>query len=138
MASAPKRRRSAAVGNAESPKQNSPRQGKSASGALGQPPTTLPGPEGAAFVRLLAGRAWTRPVKGKPIEPELEQGERSGRAADVGLKRRRKPEPDKLEIEARVETALTVGGTAERLRMGTRGHLNPLLYRRRKATQKQP
>ena len=35
--------------------------------------------------------------------------------------------------EERAETTLTVGWIAERLGMGTRGHLNHLLYRRRKS-----
>ena len=34
--------------------------------------------------------------------------------------------------EERAETTMTVGWIAERLVMGTRGYLNPLLYRRRK------
>ena len=37
-----------------------------------------------------------------------------------------------LAVRLRVETTLTVGWIAERLGMGTRGHLNHLLYRQRK------
>ena len=37
-----------------------------------------------------------------------------------------------LAARLRAETAMTVGGIAERLAMGTRGHLNHLRYRRRK------
>ncbi len=35
-------------------------------------------------------------------------------------------------LRVRVETTRTVRWIAQRLRMGTRGHLNPLLYRKRK------
>ena len=38
-----------------------------------------------------------------------------------------------LAARLRAETTMTVGWIAERLGMGTRGHLNHLLYRRRKA-----
>jgi hypothetical protein len=38
-----------------------------------------------------------------------------------------------LAARLRTETTLTVGWNAERLGMGTRGHLNHLLYRRRKS-----
>ena len=37
-----------------------------------------------------------------------------------------------LAARWRAETTMTVGWIAERLVMGTRGYLNPLLYRRRK------
>ena len=52
------------------------------------------------------------------------------------LKRRPKGDPVKVALAARLraETTLTVGWIAERLGMGTRGHLNHLLYRRRKAS----
>ena len=38
-----------------------------------------------------------------------------------------------LAVRLRAETTMTVGWIAERLGMGTRGHLNLLLYRRRKS-----
>ncbi len=37
-----------------------------------------------------------------------------------------------LAERLRAETAMTVGGIAERLAMGTRDYVNHLLYRRRK------
>ena len=40
-----------------------------------------------------------------------------------------------LAVRLRAETTMTVGWIAERLGMGTRGHLNHLLYRQRKARQ---
>ena len=51
------------------------------------------------------------------------------------LESRRKGDPAKVALAERLraETTLTVGWIAERLRMGTRGHLNHLLYRLRKA-----
>jgi len=39
-----------------------------------------------------------------------------------------------LAARLRAETTMTVGWIAERLGMGTRGHLNHLLYRRRKSS----
>lgn len=50
------------------------------------------------------------------------------------LKTRPKGDAVKVAVAAllRVETTMTVGWIAERLEMGTRGHLNHLLYRRRK------
>jgi REP element-mobilizing transposase RayT len=50
------------------------------------------------------------------------------------LKKRPKGDGAKLALAARLraETTMTVGWIAERLEMGTRGHLNHLLYRRRK------
>jgi hypothetical protein len=50
------------------------------------------------------------------------------------LKTRRKGDPVKVALAARLraETTLTVGWIAERLAMGTRSHLNHLLYRQRK------
>ncbi|MCC6823873.1 MAG: hypothetical protein IT579_24400 [Verrucomicrobia subdivision 3 bacterium] len=51
------------------------------------------------------------------------------------MKRWSKGDPVNVALAARLraETTLTVGWIAERLCMGTRGHLNHLLYRRRKA-----
>ena len=51
------------------------------------------------------------------------------------LKKRPKGDAAKVALAARLraETTMTVGWIAERLGMGTRGHLNHLLYRRRKA-----
>ena len=54
---------------------------------------------------------------------------------EADLKARPKGEPVKVALAARLraETTTTVGWIAERLGMGTRGPLNHLLYRRRKA-----
>ena len=51
------------------------------------------------------------------------------------LKKRPKGDAAKLALAERLraETTMTVGWIAERLGMGTRGHLNHLLYRQRKA-----
>ena len=53
------------------------------------------------------------------------------------LQARPKGDPEKLALAARLraETTMTVGWIAERLGMGTRGHLNHLLYRQRKANR---
>ncbi len=53
---------------------------------------------------------------------------------EAELKTHRKGDPVKVALAARLraETTLTVGWIAERLALGTRGHLNHLLYRRRK------
>ena len=50
------------------------------------------------------------------------------------LKKRPKGDGEKVAVAARLraETTMTVGWIAERLEMGTRGHLNHLLYRQRK------
>jgi REP element-mobilizing transposase RayT len=57
-----------------------------------------------------------------------------GRWQDADLKTRPKGDSVKVALAARLraETTMTVGWIAERLAMGTRGHLNHLLYRRRK------
>ena len=54
---------------------------------------------------------------------------------EAELKTRPKGDAVKVALAARLraETTLTVGWIAERLAMGTRGHLNHLLYRRRKS-----
>jgi hypothetical protein len=56
------------------------------------------------------------------------------------LKARRKGDPAKVALAARLraQTTMTVGWIAERLWMGTRGHLNHLLYRRRKSRTEYP
>ena len=53
---------------------------------------------------------------------------------EADLKTRRKGDVAKVALAERVrrETTMTVGWIAERLQVGTRGHLNHLLYRRRK------
>jgi len=53
---------------------------------------------------------------------------------EAELKKRPKGDAAKVALAARLraETTMTVGWIAERLGMGTRGHLNHLLYRRRK------
>ena len=53
---------------------------------------------------------------------------------EVDLKTRPKGDAAKVALAARLraETTVTVGWIAERLGMGTRGHLNHLLHRRRK------
>ena len=53
---------------------------------------------------------------------------------EADLKTRPKGDAEKVALAARLraETTLTVGWIAERLGMGTRGHLNNLLYRKRK------
>ena len=52
------------------------------------------------------------------------------------LKKRPKGDAAKVALAARLraETTLTVRWIAQRLEMGTRGHLNHLLYRRRKSS----
>jgi REP element-mobilizing transposase RayT len=54
---------------------------------------------------------------------------------EAGLRTRPKGDGEKVALAARLraETTMTVGWIAERLGMGTRGHLNHLLYRRRKS-----
>ena len=54
---------------------------------------------------------------------------------EADLKTQAKGDPTKLALAARLraETTMTVGWIAERLEMGTRSHLNHLLYRRRKS-----
>ena len=56
-----------------------------------------------------------------------------GRWQEADLKTRPKGDSVKVALAARLraETTMTVGWTAERLAMGTRGYLNHLLYRRR-------
>ena len=56
------------------------------------------------------------------------------RGQEADLKTRPKGAAVKVVLAARwrAETTMTVGWIAERLAMGTRGSLNPLLYRRRK------
>lgn len=57
------------------------------------------------------------------------------RWGEAELKTRPKGDAAKVALAARLraETTLTVRWIAERLGMGTRGHLNHLLYRRRKS-----
>ena len=57
-----------------------------------------------------------------------------GRWQEGDLKTRPKGDSVKVVLAARLraETTMTVGWIAERLAMGTRGYLNPLLDRRRK------
>ena len=57
-----------------------------------------------------------------------------GRWQEADLKTRPKGDSVRVALAARwrAETTMTVGWIAERLVMGTRGYLNPLLYRRRK------
>ena len=76
-------------------------------------------------------RALTAEARAEQIIAE-ELQRRRWQAAD--LKTRRKGDPAKVALAARLraETTLTVGWIAERLGMGTRGHLNHLLYRLRK------
>ncbi len=54
---------------------------------------------------------------------------------EADLKTRRKEDPEKVAIAARLrkETTQTVGWIAVRLGLGTRGHANHLLYKRRKS-----
>jgi hypothetical protein len=54
---------------------------------------------------------------------------------EAELEARPKGDAEKVAVAGRLraETTMTAGWIAERLRMGTRGHLNHLLYRRRKA-----
>ena len=66
------------------------------------------------------------------IAQELKQR----RCKEADLKTRIKGDSTKVTLAARLrtETTMTVGWIAERLGMGTRGHLNHLLYRRRRKT----
>ena len=59
------------------------------------------------------------------------------RWSEADLKKRPKGDGEKVAVAARLraETTMTVGWIAERLGMGTRGHLNHLLYRLRKTGQ---
>ena len=63
---------------------------------------------------------------------------RRRRWREADLKKRQKGDPAKVAVAARLraETTMTVGWIAERLGMGTRGHLNHLLYHHRKSTTK--
>lgn len=85
------------------------------------------GPEHYGEERALTAEARAEPI----IAEELKR--RRWREAD--LKTRSKGDPAKVAMAARLraETTMTVGWIAERLAMGTRGHLNHLLYRQRKA-----
>jgi putative transposase len=65
------------------------------------------------------------------IAEELQR--RQWRPADLQARAKGDAEKVALAVRLRAETTLTVGWIAQRLRMGTRGHLNHLLYRRRKA-----
>ncbi len=57
---------------------------------------------------------------------------------EAELRTRPKGDAAKVTLAARLraETTMTVGWIAERLGMGTRGHVNHLLYRQRKAGRK--
>jgi len=81
-------------------------------------------------------------------EERAESGEaRAERIIAAELKRHRwsgtdlltRPKGDQAKValaaRLRVETTMTVGWIAQRLSMGTRGYLNHLLYRRRKASR---
>ena len=59
---------------------------------------------------------------------------------EADLQTRPKGDAEKVAFAARLraETTLTVGWIAERLEMGTRGHLNHLLDRKRKTGGDQP
>jgi hypothetical protein len=54
---------------------------------------------------------------------------------EAALRTRPRGGAEKVALVARLraETTMTVGWIAERLRMGSRGYLNPLLYLRRKS-----
>lgn len=58
---------------------------------------------------------------------------RRWKEADLQVRAKGNAEKVALAARLRAETTLTVGWIAERLGMGTRGHLNHLLYRWRKA-----
>ena len=60
---------------------------------------------------------------------------RRRRWQEADLKTRPTGDAGKVALAARLraETTMTVGWIAERLSMGTRGHLNHLLYRKRKS-----
>ena len=65
------------------------------------------------------------------IAEELKR--RRWQESDLQTKAKGDAEKVALAARLRAETTLTVGWIAERLGMGTRGHLNHLLYRQRKA-----
>jgi REP element-mobilizing transposase RayT len=77
-------------------------------------------------------RAETELVKAERIIAE-ELKQRSWRAVDLQAKPKGDAKKVALAARLRTETTMTVGWIAERLRMGTRGYLNYLLYRRRKS-----
>jgi hypothetical protein len=56
------------------------------------------------------------------------------------LERRRKGDPAKLKIARRLrnETTMTLDWIAQRLRMGSAGHLSHLLYRKTPSTAQYP
>jgi hypothetical protein len=85
------------------------------------------GPEHYGEERALTAEARAEAI----IAEEL----RRQRWRPADLKTRRKGDPAKvaLAVRLRAETTLTVRWIAERLGMGTRGHLNHLLYPRRKS-----
>jgi hypothetical protein len=64
------------------------------------------------------------------IAQELKQ--RKWTEADLKTPRKGDAAKMALAVRLRAETMMTVGWIAERLEMGTRGHLNYLLYRHRK------
>ena len=96
-----------------------------------------------------------RPATLEPSNPGIDNGHHNRHAKDMARKLRieypgavyhvlnrgdrREPifkdDAEKVAVAARLraETTMTVGWIAERLGMGTRGHLNQLLYRRRKS-----
>jgi hypothetical protein len=81
-----------------------------------------------------AERAETETAKAERIIAE-ELKRRRWQASE--LRARAKGDAAKVALAAllRAETTMTVGWIAERLAMGTRGHLNHLLYRKRKTGQ---
>jgi hypothetical protein len=85
------------------------------------------GPEHYGEERALTAEARAEQI----IAEELERR----RWDEADLKNRPKGGPAKVALAARLraETMLTVGWIAQRLAMGTRGHLNHLLYRWRKS-----
>jgi REP element-mobilizing transposase RayT len=95
-----------------------------------------------AFRQELLARMGAEHYGGKRAEAEAAKAERiiaeelrRRRWREAELKTRPKRDEAKVALAARLraETTSTVGWIAQRLEMGTRGHLNHLLYRRRKS-----
>jgi hypothetical protein len=74
-------------------------------------------------------------VRNLVLEPK---GSKLVEPREGDLARKRKGDPVKLAVAVRLraETEMTVRWIAEHLHMGTPGHLNHLLYRKRKRTMK--
>ena len=99
---------------------------------------------GSGYLKSVGDYVHLNPARRQRLERALEERRgaeliiaeelKRGRWQEVDLKSRPKGDSVKVAFAAcwRAVTTITVGWIAERLAMGTRGYLNPLLDRRRK------